>query len=760
MPGFVPSKRFLSPPVFRDEQLNDVARLIYWISIAAVVVIVFFVPLLIVLSPGSAALLSAFVAGLVAVIFGSVWAVRSGRPLRGARIFVAGALVLEGWLVFVSGGTHSPIVSTLLVSIVLSGILLGWRDCLIVTAVVILALFGFAGAENLGLTMPAAWDTPLFRAGGTSAAGLLMALGVISSFRSMVTAVETARVANEGLGLAGKVYATTSEGIVVTTPEGAIVDVNDAYLRLSGYKRDEVIGRNPSMMQSGRHSAEFFAEMWATLLSTGGWQGEIWDKRADGILLPKWLSISTVKNEDGRTTHYVGVFSDITAIKKGEEDLQWLATHDPLTALPNRALLWDRLSTAVAHSRRYNSALAVLYFDLDHFKDVNDTLGHAMGDQLLVEIARRCLSVVRESDTFGRTGGDEFTVIATNYASFHDLRLLAERLLRAVEATVQLGESSALVTASIGIAVYPKDGADAAELATHADVAMYRAKALGKNRFELFDPAMQDDLTQRVEMETALREAVRADGLSLVYQPQVDLRTGLIFGIEALVRWQTPDGSTIMPDTFIPVAENSGLILELGEWVLKQACADMRLLRDEGHMLKMAINFSARQLMEQDVVRVVSEAVGAQNLELGDFEVEITESSIMTKAETAVAQINALIRSGVAVSIDDFGTGYASMSYVQQFHPDKIKIDRSFVTSVPRDATARAIINATIALGNGIGAIVLAEGAETEEQIRFLIGAGCDSAQCYYFSKPLPLNELQTLLKQGSFTLPSALPMA
>ena len=284
--------------------------------------------------------------------------------------------------------------------------------------------------------------------------------------------------------MAGRVYETTREGIVVTTPDGTIVDVNEGYLSIHGVERADVIGQNPRIHHSGKHDAAFFSDMWATLLGTGQWQGEIWDRRSDGSLIAKWLSISSVSNGEGKTTHYVGVFSDITALKQGEAELEWLATHDPLTQLPNRALLADRLTTAVARSRRLQTTTAVLHFDLDHFKDVNDTLGHAAGDSVLVTVAERCLSAIRESDTLGRSGGDEFVVIASDYAGPEDLITLANRLISAIEQPVTLGEHDAYVTASIGIAEFPEDGTDPGTLAARADGAMYRAKALGKNRFE------------------------------------------------------------------------------------------------------------------------------------------------------------------------------------------------------------------------------------------------------------------------------------
>ncbi len=753
-PTFQPAAGLLKPPVFRDAHLNETASLVYWIAISLMTAAVLTVPILVVTSAGAVLPMVGFVVGLGAVSVAALLVVRFGRPMGGARLMVFGTIAMASWFFVNSGGIGSPAIAGMMIPVAMAGVMLRYRDAAIAAGIAVLAGFAITVFQTIGIIQPIAWDNPWLHAVFLAVDAVCVIALVLVGATHRNRATELVRKANEELSLAGKVYETTSEGVVVTTPDGSIVDVNDAFLRMHALERADVIGQNPRIMKSGRHPREFYDELWATLLDTGQWQGEIWDRRSDGSMLPKWLSISTVTDDEGTTTHYVGVFSDISVIKKGQEDLEWLATHDPLTALPNRALLWSRLSAEVARSRRYESNLAVLYFDLDHFKDVNDTLGHAMGDRLLVEIAHRCMAVVRESDMLGRMGGDEFTVIASNYASVYDLKLLAERLLQAVEKTVHLDESDALVTASIGIAIFPKDGADAASIATHADVAMYRAKELGKNRVELFDEAMQDDIERRIQVETALRRTISEDRLFLVYQPQVNLRTGKVTGIEALVRWREPDGSVVMPDEFIPVAEATGLILELGGWVLRRACADMRVLRDSGHALTMAINFSARQFMEQDVARDVLAAAALEGIQPGSLEVEVTESAIMVRTEVAANKIRELLAAGVLVSIDDFGTGYASMSYIQEFHPTKIKIDRSFVSQVPMHSSARAIVNATVALAKGIGAEALAEGPDTEEQVRFLLEAGCDSAQGYYFSKPLPIAELLTLLEQGPVAVP------
>ena len=757
----LPAPRFtigaspLSPPVFRDERLSDVARMIYWLAAVILIPVSVFAPILIVASPGTARDIIIIGVAVWVVVGAALVLVRSGRPIGAARVMVVGLWLITSWFVAVTGGLDSPAVDGLLLTVAVAGALLSWRECAAIAVIVVGTTLGIAylDAARLIVLMPQ-WVTPWIEGGFLCAFGVMIAGLQISSYWSLRNAVDSAQRANEGLLMAGQVYDTTSEGIVVTTPDGSITDVNEAFLRVYGYERADVIGQNPRMMKSGKHDSDFYRNMWETLLTNGRWQGEIWDRRADGSLLPKWQSISTVKDDEGNTTHYVAVFSDISVVKQGEEDLEWLATHDPLTSLPNRALLEDRLTTVLAHSRRQKSAEAVFFFDLDHFKDVNDTLGHPTGDRLLVEIAERCVSVLRESDTIGRSGGDEFTVIVSDFSSAEDLSQLAQRLLSAIEEPVRLGEQETFVTASIGIAVYPEDGTDAAALTRHADVAMYRAKALGGNRFQFYSEGLQDELKHRVEVEAGLRDALKEDRLFAVYQPQVDLKTGLIIGIEALVRWRGADGLVIMPDQFIPVAETSNLILEIGDVMLRHACADMRTLFDAGYRLTMAVNFSGRQLMDQDVAAVVIEAAKAVGLDPSYFEVEITESSIMTRADIVAAKVRSLQAGGVCVSIDDFGTGYASMSYVMDFHPSKLKIDKSFVWGLPGDPSACAIVNATIALARGTGAKVLAEGPETEEQVRTLRESGCDYAQGFYFSKPIPLAELRTLLERGPFSMP------
>lgn len=597
-------------------------------------------------------------------------------------------------------------------------------------------------------------------------------LGVDDLRARLADAEETLRAIHEGdadavvvvgshgdevhvLGTGDRVYREFIEamahGTATVSPDMCILSCDTRLADTLGFPVDQIVGTDLE-----DHFLPEEREGLGDFLAQSGTASTVMQIRlvtSEGQTVPAYLSATILQSPGARPLTCL-TFTDLTTVVSAEKALEWLATHDPLTRLPNRALFDDRLTTALARSRRLKSATAVLYFDLDHFKDVNDTLGRPAGDRLLVTVAERCLSIVRESDTVGRTGGDEFAVIVTDYAGAEDLSTLASRLLSAIREPVTLGERDVHVTASIGIAAYPEDAADAEKLATHAEVAMYRAKAIGMNRFQFYSAGLQDEISHRIETEAGLRQAIEDDRLFMVYQPQVDLRTGVIVGVEALVRWREVDGTVIMPDGFIPIAEASDLILDVGDAVLRHAIADKKILFAAGHRITMAVNIAARQWLEQDVAAVVIEAISAAGLILSHFEVELTESAIVTRVDTAAAKVRRLQDAGVAVSIDDFGTGYASMSYVMDFRPSKLKIDRSFVSRLPDDPGACGIVNATIALAHNVDALVLAEGPETEAHVRYLREHGCDLAQGFYFSKPVPLDDLLLLLDQEPFPLP------
>lgn len=559
--------------------------------------------------------------------------------------------------------------------------------------------------------------------------------------------------AHDDLRLAAKVFESSSEGVVITLPDATIVDVNDAFTRLHGLTREELEGRNPRIFKSHRHDSEFYRRMWDSLLKTGQWSGEIWDRRADGSIFLKLLSISAVRDEHGKTTHYVGVFSDITEIKETENKLMQLATHDPLTGLANRAVLDEELVRAIARARRNGTQVAVNFLDLDHFKNVNDTLGHVQGDELLIQVARRLTSVVRESDTVGRQGGDEFIIVAPDLENTRDPERLTNRVLETIRKPYRLGDEEAHISSSLGIAIFPSDGDDVETLLKHADVALYRAKELGRDRSQFFSGELQEEFHRRVQIENGLRDAIEMEQLFVLYHPQVDLLTGRIEAVEALVRWRKPDGTVGMPDEFIPIAEESGLIIPLGEQVLRRACEDVAGLRAEGFDLKVAVNFSARQFRAEDISGLLRAALTESRLAPEALEVEVTETTLMSSAQDAAATIAAIREQGVGISLDDFGTGYSSLKYVRVFSPDRLKIDHSFTQGVPDDPGARAVVLATMALAQNLGTQVVAEGAETAEQLQFLKANGCIHAQGFLFSRPVPLDELKRLLHAGPYEL-------
>ena len=576
-------------------------------------------------------------------------------------------------------------------------------------------------------------------------------LAVIAFYTSAM--VEGEKRSSDGLLLAAAVFESTEDAIVITRPSGEIVDVNRAFEEMHDLPRDQAIGQNPRILKSGCHPPLFYRELWDSLLKTGRWQGEIWDRRPDGSLIPKSLAITAVRSADMQVTHYVGVSSDLTAIKEGEDRLRLLATHDPLTGLPNRVLIEDRLESALQHARRDGTAVGLLYIDIDHFKDVNDARGHTEGDKLLVEFGRRVTSALREGDTLGRRGGDEFTLITPDLADTIALEGLALRVLDAIEEPYLLDSGEQHVTASVGTAVFPADAESAEQLMRCADLAMYRAKDLGRSRIQFFSAELQEEVQRAARIEGDLRRALKDEQFVLNYQPQVDLTSGRIVAIEALVRMRAEDGTLVPPDQFIPIAEETGLIVPLGVWVLHKACVDLAALRKAGHELTVAINISPRQLKEKDIVVVVLDALRRSGLQVRDLEIEVTETVLLR--DESIARIHELRDTGLVISLDDFGTGYSSLAHVPLLRAGKLKIDREFVSGATTDPVSRAVVLTTIALAKSTGAKVVAEGPETEDEICFLRDNGCDYAQGYFLSRALDLEALVVLLEAGAFALPA-----
>ncbi len=538
--------------------------------------------------------------------------------------------------------------------------------------------------------------------------------------------------------------------ILVTDAEARIVRVNAAFTRLTGYELDDVIGKNPSVLRSGRHDPAFYDNMWRLIERFDHWQGEIWNRRKGGDIFPEWLTISAVRDADGRLTHYVATFSDISQLKQAESEAYHLAYYDPLTALPNRRLLLDRLGKAEAFGKRSGEFAALLMIDLDNFKTLNDTLGHDQGDQLLIEVARRLLAAVRDCDTVARLGGDEFIVMLEQLGSEAEAAALtaeavAEKIMQVINEPYRLaGGYMHYCSASQGICLFHGREKTAETVLKQADIAMYMAKDAGRNAIRFFDAEMQVAIEARAHIEMCLRRALAHDEFHLHIQPQVDGR-GRLIGAEALLRWRPEGEPGIGPEEFIPIAEEGGLIVPIGLWVLDQACAALARWQEIAELgaLYLSVNVSARQFRQSDFVDQVSAALQRHGVPANRLKLELTESILLDKVDEVLFKMGALHLQGVRFSLDDFGTGYASLAYLKRFPFDQLKVDRSFVRDVVSDPDDAAIVRAIIAMGNSLRLDVVAEGVETDQQRAYLDRHGCSVFQGFLFGHPVPVAEFE-----------------
>jgi len=581
------------------------------------------------------------------------------------------------------------------------------------------------------------------RWGRISITPILDEAGSVSHHAVMVEDITERLETVEQLRRASLVFSSSRDGILITDPSAIIIDANAAFESMSGYAKEELVGRNASIIRGPRHGGSFFAEMWKSLGIDGHWEGEIWNSKRDGTLYPQWTSISAVRDERGAVSQYVAICTDITERRAAEERIRHLAFHDDMTGLPNRFLLERRFETAVDIARRGGSPFALLYVDLDRFKNVNDTLGHGFGDKLLRAAAERLTALVGPTDTVSRPGGDEFIVLAGEARGEAEAADLAGRIVAALSEPHRIDGYEVAVPASVGIALFPVHGDDLETLLKRADAAMYHAKAVGRNRFRFFEDALDRRTSEFFRVENALRAALRRSELTLHYQPQVDLKHGGWVGLEALSRWDSPELGPVTPDRFIPVAEESGLILELGSWVLDEACRQASVWRRRGlGNLTMAVNLSMLQFRQDDLIEMVRGALSRWSLPPEALELEVTESALMIDADHTIRALEGLRKLGVGLAIDDFGTGYSSLAYLKRFPVDKLKIDKSFVRELTSESDDARICRAIIGLAEAFRMSVVAEGVETDRQRDWLRDAGCDLGQGWLFSKAKAPNDL------------------
>ena len=558
---------------------------------------------------------------------------------------------------------------------------------------------------------------------------------------------ERRRVDGE-LKLAASVFNSSSEGVYIADQNGIIISVNPAFTQITAWQPDEVVGQHVSFFQSDDlQPAEFYAEIKRSLLDVNFWQGELWTRVKDGRAVLTRLSITRILNESGKAQRFVAVFNDITELRQKDERLLYQAYHDALTDLPNRVMLTERMLVEFQRAQRKRLMVALLFLDIDHFKYTNDTLGHDVGDMLLRSVASRLLGTVRESDLVARLGGDEFVVLLPEVAELKNVSLVAQKITESMTASFHLQGHDLRITVSIGISVFPQDSMSPTTLLRHGDTAMYRAKEQGRNNAQFYTPTLDRQIKERFVMETSLRRALERNEFLLYYQPKLDFRTGHIIGAEALLRWKHPEMGMVPPGQFIALAEETGLIAPIGDWVLAVACKDTKRWRDMGYEnLCVAVNLSARQFRQTDLVQRIQLILEETGLDASGLELELTESMIMHNPQETIVALHRLKEMGMSLAVDDFGTGYSSLSYLKRFPIDTLKIDRSFVNDIHTDADDAAITVTIINLAKSLRLSVVAEGVETREQFDFLNNAGCEYMQGYFFSRPVPADEFEQML--------------
>lgn len=582
------------------------------------------------------------------------------------------------------------------------------------------------------------WLRDAFKLGGTAPMRVL---------RGILTDISRHKYAEQALQFSDSLFQYCTDSITVTDGALRIQRVNLAFTEITGYHADKIRGKTPRVLRSGVQDAGFYDAMWKAIDEHGYWRGELWNRRKSGDLYIQQLSIARICDKNGEVINYLGVARDLSQSKAAEEHMEQLAYADPMTGLPNRAHLMAQLQRAVTTAHDTGSRFALLVVDIDRLSYINDTLGHQVGDQLLVAVAERLRKTVRDAGSVSRHIGDEFTVLVENTTSPGDAAALAECVLSALGKPFALDGHDIVVSTCVGISRYPQDGDTPEMLLKHADIALHDAKVIGANQFRFFHEEMKDGALQRMRIESSLRQALQRNEFQVYYQPQVDFGSGQICGMEALLRWSHPDMGFVSPAQFIPIAEKNGTIIEIGLWLTEQACMETRRLHQSGYpALRVAINVSAHQLAHDDFTQQIQQILQQTRLPPEFLELELTESMIMQRPERVVAILNELRALGVQFSIDDFGTGYSSLSQLKRFPIDKLKIDQSFTCDIGKDDNGAAITRTIIALGKGMGLRVIAEGVETEAQKSFLMENGCDGMQGYLVSHPVPAPNFTELL--------------
>lgn len=550
----------------------------------------------------------------------------------------------------------------------------------------------------------------------------------------------------ERLLIASKVYENSIEGIIVTDTNSSIQYVNPAFTHITGYSGSEAIGRNASFLKSHYHSQEFYSGMWESITSTGSWQGEIWNRKKNGELYPQWMSINSIRDDSHRVVMYSAVFNDMTEQKRSSEKLEYQYTHDLLTGLPNRNLFLDRLDMAINHAKRKESMFAVMFLDLDNFKSVNDSMGHMIGDRILLHVSDILKTIIRDEDTLARQSGDEFIILVDEIESPDVSIQVARRILAGLTEPVEIDGMSFFLSASIGITLYPVDGQEKESLMKNADLAMFQAKEHGRGQYRLYTQSMNEILNRKLSLENDLRKAIEMGELFVVYQPKVSTRSCKIVGMEALLRWNRNGSEVVSPEEFIPLAEESSLIYKLGLWILRESCRFTRALLTEGYELKLSVNISGKQMDQPGLTGLIKEILNETGLPGENLCLEITESSLMKNPENAIKVMESLVQVGVQWSLDDFGTGYSSLGHLRTYHFNELKMDRSFIDDLEHDTEEQALVNAVIDMAHALGMKVTAEGVESEGELHYLENRGCDEIQGYFYSAPIKGERFRQLL--------------